>query len=157
MEENVLNNLLPDNGEKPIPRLTPDSVSYLQTTAQWAKFLAILGFISISFVLVIGLFFVAFSSMIQENLPNQLPLSPTIFTVVYLLVGLVYLLPVIYLNNFSNQTLKAIRFGETEIMNMAFLNLKRMFVYFGVITIVLISLYILAIIAMVAGIFILVR
>jgi hypothetical protein len=144
-------------GYTALPQLTSKSVSYLKVTSQWSKFLAIIGFIGIGFIFVLGIFFGIASSMFREYMPAFLPINPTIFILIYILIGIVYLFPVIYLNNFANQTLRAIDFGDTTLMNSAFNNLKRMFVYLGIATITFISLYILAILAMITGFFVMTR
>jgi hypothetical protein len=130
-----------------IPQITMESLGYLNTAAKWAKFLAILGFIGIALMVVGGLamgLLTAFSGAMQSA--SHFPFPIGIFGFVYIIFAAVYVMPIIYLNNFSNNISRAVAFRETAILTVALLNLKRHLKYIGIMTIVFIATYIVIII-----------
>jgi hypothetical protein len=130
-----------------IPQITMESLGYLNTAAKWAKFLAILGFIGIGIMVLAGLavgLFSTFSGVMQTTSHFPFPMGYLGF--IYVIFAVVYVMPVIYLNNFSNNISKAVTFRETAILTEALLNLKRHLKYIGIMTIVMIATYIVVII-----------
>lgn len=132
-----------------IPQLTSESVNYLLKAAKWGKFLAILGFI-ISGLLIAGGIAMSFvlnkASGSDEMIPINLPFSPVLLSIIYVIFAGIYLIPVIFLNTFSNNAIKAVNLSSTEKMSASLRNLKNLFVFAGVSTIVLLALYTLSLI-----------
>lgn len=132
-----------------IPQLTSVSISYILKAAKWGKFLAILGFI-IAGLLILGGIAMSFVlnkvSGPDELIPINTPFSPAIFSVIFVVVAVIYLIPIIFLNTFSNNAIKAVNLGSTEKMTASFRNLKNLFVFIGASTVVLLTLYTLALI-----------
>ena len=130
-----------------IPQITMESLGYLNTAAKWAKFLAILGFIGIGFMVVGGLFTSVFLTFLR-SVPSMssFPVPMGFLGFFYIILAAVYVMPVIYLNNFSNNISKAVAFRETAILTEALLNLKRHLKYIGIMTIVIIATYIVGIV-----------
>ena len=85
----------------------------------------------------------------DEMIPLNMPFSPKILSFFYIIIAAVYLIPVIFLNTFSNKAIKAINFSNTENMTAALKNLKNLFVFVGISTVVLLGLY--TLILIVAG------
>ncbi|MFA5972727.1 MAG: DUF5362 family protein [Lentimicrobiaceae bacterium] len=130
-----------------IPQLTSGSVAFLLTAAKWGKFLAILGFIITGLILAAGILMSFVMNTVQdEMLPLNMPFSPKILSIVYMVIAAIYLIPVIFLNSFSNNVLKAVNRSSTENMTTAIRNLKNMFVFIGISTILILVLYTLALI-----------
>jgi hypothetical protein len=130
-----------------IPQITMESLGYLNTTAKWAKFLAVMGFIGIGIMALLGLFMGVIFSFVN-SLPSMsnLPFPMRYLGFFYFIFAAVYVMPVIYLNNFSNNISKAVAFRETALLTEALLNLKRHLKYIGIMTIVFIATYILIIV-----------
>lgn len=132
-----------------IPQLTSESVSYILQAAKWGKFLAILGFI-VSGLLILG--GIAMSFVLNkvagpdELIPINTPFPPVIFSIIYIVVAIIYLIPVIFLNTFSNNALKAVNLVSTEKMTTSLRNLKNLFVFIGISTVVLLTIYTLTLI-----------
>ncbi len=132
-----------------IPQLTSESISYLLKAAKWGKFLAILGFI-VSGLLILG--GIAMSFVLNkvagpdELIPINTPFPPAIFSIIYIVVAIIYLIPVIFLNTFSNNAIKAVNLSSTEKMTTSLRNLKNLFVFIGVSTVVLLTIYTLTLI-----------
>lgn len=133
------------------PQLTPESISYLLVAAKWGKFLAILGFIVIIFMVLAGLLIsLAFSVMGDKmaSLSGNIPvLSSGVMSAIYLVLGIIMAIPVYFLNSFSNQVSKSVRNNDTRAMTLALKRLKNLFVFTGVYTILMIAIYIIAVIA----------
>ena len=135
-----------DYSPLPIPQITLESLGFLNTTAKWSKYLAILGFIGLGMMLVGGLFMgviFSFLNNIPTNTPFPFPMQW--LGLIYFVLAAVYVMPVIYLNNFSNYLSKAVAFRETEMLTTALENIKKHFKYMGILTIVIIGSYIIAI------------
>lgn len=131
-----------------IPQLTTESVSYILKAAKWSKFLAILGFI-ISGLLIVGGILMSFvlNSLTEELVPLNMPISPKILSFFYIILAGIYLIPVIFLNSFSNNAIKAVNRPSTENMTVSLKNLKNLFVFVGISTIVLLAFYTIILIA----------
>ena len=83
--------------------LTSASKTFLKETAKWTKFLAILGFVFIGFMLVLAIFTTTiyeYAVIIKPDLPRGLGL---VMMITYLLLAFIYFFPVYYLLKFSNQ------------------------------------------------------
>jgi hypothetical protein len=135
-------------------QITPEAVSFLATTARWTKFLSILGFIMTGFLIIAGIALSVFLSTFGNTMENSGPMSyfnSGYIGLIYVAFAIIYIWPVIYLNNFSNATTRAVRSGSTERLTYAFRNLKRMFQFIGILTIVLLVIYVIAIIAIVVA------
>ena len=138
-----------------IPQLTSESIDYLLKAAKWGKFLSILGFIVCGLLIVGGIAMTFVLNMVSEDMiPLDMPFSPTVLSFFYIIFAAIYLIPVIFLNSFSNNAIKAVNLSSTENMTTSIKNLKNLFVFVGVSTVVLIGLYtLILIIAGTAAIF----
>lgn len=142
MEENQ--NKISTDTPTEIPQLTSESITYLLKAAKWGKFLAILGFI-VSGLMIAGGILMSFIlnkvSGTDELVPLNLPFSTVILSFIYIIVAVIFLIPVIFLNTFSNNAIKAVNLSSTEKMTTSLRNLKNLFVFIGISTIVLLALY----------------
>ncbi len=124
------------------------------SAARWAKFLAILGFVFSGLIIVMGLIIGPIISGISALSGSESILSafPTaIFIVFYLALGILYFIPCWFLYKFADNTDKALRRNSTELFTESMINLKRMFKFVGIFTIVILALYLLAIIGVAIG------
>lgn len=116
----------------------------LMSTAKWAKFLAIMGFIGCGLMAIGGFFAsVAFSAMGRHSYS---PVPPWVFSFIYLAMAVLYFFPTLKLFLFSNEMKNGIESNEENSITSGFKNLKSFFSLLGIYTIVIISLYILLII-----------
>ena len=124
------------------------SVVYLNETRKWTIFLSVLGFIVLG-LLVIFAFFAGtiFSAMSG----GMMPAGTSIFiSILYVAMALLYFFPIFYLYKFSTLSKKAIYEENTEDLTLAFKNLKSHYKFIGILTIVILSIYLL--IFLIAGI-----
>ena len=126
-----------------LPELTSESVAYLLKAAKWGKFLAILGFIMTSLLIIAGIMMsFVLNSVKDEMIPLNMPFSPKILSVFYVVVAIISMIPVIFLNTFSNNAVTAVKFSDTEKMTVSMKNLRNLFVFLGISTIVMLALYV---------------
>ena len=122
-----------------------DTLKYLNTTRKWAMFLAIIGFIFLGLIIVIGLiagtFLTAFSSGEKSlGIPESLMFVPV------LLLAVIYFFPVLFLFRFSKHTSHALHTLDKQELHKAIRNLKAYFAYIGILIIVVLIIYIIALI-----------
>ncbi len=123
------------------------SKSYLETTAKWAYFLSIIGFIFIGFIVLGGIFFMLFmGGMAASSADAGLMGGVGFIGILYLLIGLLYFLPILYLFRFSSKMKQGLRDNHQVTVTEAFLNLKKVYKFFGIMTIIVLALYVVMII-----------
>ena len=111
----------------------------LNASAKWGKFLSIVGFVFIGLMVIGGLVMQAFMPSFGSYGYGS-PFLKYIGTV-YLILGIILFFPCLYLLKFSNKILEAIRTSNQESLDNAFVNLKAMFKFYGVVTIVVLGFY----------------
>jgi hypothetical protein len=125
-----------------VPQLTSESAAYLLKTAKWGKFLAILGFILTGLIFIAGILMSFVLSTVQDEMvPLNLPFSPKILSIIYIIIAGISVIPVIFLNSFCNQTIKAVKNSSSVNLAHSMRNLKNLFVFMGISTVVMLALY----------------
>ena len=94
----------------------------LSEAAKWGKFLGIMGFIFCGLMVI-----------------------------VYILIAILYFFPCLYLYNFSAKMQRALQANDQGSLTDSFKNLKSCFKFLGIMTIVILTFYLLAIIVAIAG------
>lgn len=123
------------------------SNSYLMETAKWAKFLSILGFVLLGLMLLAGIS-LAFSFGALLSGSGRSELAKTIGVGVgYILVCSLYFFPCLYLYRFASNMKIALQAGESIQLQTSFKNLKSSFRFVGILTIIVLALYVFAIMA----------
>jgi MFS family permease len=118
-----------------------DSLNYLNTTRKWTMFFAILGFIGIGLMIIIGLVAGFFLSAFKTaDIPAGFP--EWLIFVFILILTVIYFFPVLYLFRFSKHTSNAVHSLDKEELRKAFRNLKSFYVYTGILTIIILVLYV---------------
>lgn len=146
METNETPQSRPDESKLELNR---ESLLALHETGGWANFIAIMGFIMVGFLILVGLFMgTVLSSFTPEDKP--LPFPAQTFTIIYLAIALVYFFPIYYLYNFANQVRNGIRSRDPDKIASGIRNLKSHYKFIGILTIVTICIYILAMVLMMA-------
>ena len=121
--------------------LIPESaIPYLNSTRKWTMFFAVLGFVMIA---LMGLGFIV---MLIASAISPLGGMMAIIAVLYAIIIAIYFFPVYYLFKFSEEAKKALASRNQEATEKCFRYLSLHFKIVGIITIVMLSLYILAII-----------
>ncbi len=114
--------------------LSPEMISFLRETARWAKFIAIMGFLSAGIMIVLSFtmgFFVDLLGAGLEDSEMALPSGGLVF--VYLLSTLVMLMPVIYLYKFASNMQLALNNNDQLALRDSFKNLKSHYKFYGIV------------------------
>jgi hypothetical protein len=127
-------------------QLSSQTLGYLQESAEWGKFLAIMGFILCGFLAIMAFVLPA----LLARLPQYSSLSAGFssgmqagMTVLYLVCAALLFLPCLYLYKFSIKMQLAVKSVNQESFDESLMNLKSMFKFYGILTIVSLSFYVL--------------
>ena len=115
----------------------------LNTTRKWGMFLAILGFIGIGLLVIVGLFAGVFLSVFNTT-DTPIGFPEWLIFIVVLIFAAIYFFPVLFLFRFSKHTSIAVKNLDENALHKAFKNLKAYFVYIGILVIIIISVYVIA-------------
>ncbi|MFV0592392.1 MAG: DUF5362 family protein [Draconibacterium sp.] len=137
--------------------ITADINVHLNEAGKWGSFLSILGFVFVGLIVMGGFVMsLVFMFLPSEMFGNQgmFPFPMFLLGLVYLVIGALYFLPILYLFRFSTRIKQALRYKNQEKLSSAFLNLKAHYRFIGILMIVLMALYVLVFVFMVfAGLF----
>ncbi len=123
--------------------LSPQIIEYIETGSKWAKFLAVLGFISCGFIALAMLFFLLMGVSSDFPIVGEAMATGAIMFIIYGLIFAIYFFTSLYLYRFANSLLTAVRTLDDSSFEEGFLNYKRCFKLIGILSLVMISLYIL--------------
>lgn len=138
--------------------IDPAAKGHLAEAARWAKFLAIVGFITCALIVVVGIFAGSLFSMYSnkyEGFDQNVKVNTTglgaVAAVFYVLIALLYFFPCLYLFNFASKMKAALLSNDQNILTSSFQNLKKTFRYVGILTIIMLSLYLIVFVVALAG------
>ena len=130
--------------------IDPSSKAHLNEAAKWAKFLAIMGFIVCGLIVLIGIFAGSIFSRMSSYRSFDTEVNTSSFAaaaaVIYILIAVLYFFPCLFLFRFAVKMKTALMSDDQNTLNTSFQNLKKTFRYVGVLTIIVLSFYILALI-----------
>lgn len=131
------------------------SLGYLETTRKWTMFFAILGFVVIGLMLIGGLFAGSFMAKLTSKFSGSEGLEgasavggiASVFIFIFILIfAVIYFFPLLFLFRFSRHTKNAIATLDAQQMELGLKNLKSYWKYIGILTIIVLSLYLLILI-----------
>jgi len=135
--------------------VTEEMRSYLYDATKWARFMSVVGFVFSAF-LIIGSFGIGAAMQAQPELTKQLGpvagLGSIGITAFYIVLALVFFYPSLMLMRFANKGRQGILFGDQEELNDSMSNVKSLFKFFGILTIVTIVSYFLLFMLMAASV-----
>lgn len=122
-------------------RIDRISREFLTETAKWANFLSILGFIGLGLMVIVSLF------MFVVGASNSfMPMGSGIFVgIFYILIAGFYFVPINYLYKFSSNMKDALRTNNQASLTSSFEYIKSHYKFIGILTIVIMGIYILMI------------
>ena len=126
--------------------------SYLLSTAKWARFLAIVGFVFVGIIVLLAFMAGTIFSSMSALAPQMGLMSGSfgaVFTAIYLAMAAIYFFPTWYLFKFATNAIKAIEHKSSSLA-VAFSNLKSCFKFWGVMCLIFIGFY--GLVAVIAGI-----
>jgi len=130
--------------------IDPSSKEHLAEAAKWARFLAIVGFIFLGFLIIMGIFVSLSLSRIDTYGDSTVRASGlgaimgAGTAIVYIIIGLIYFFPLFYLLRFANAARTALASNDQELMVQSFQNLKRFLRYLGILTIIALAFMVLS-------------
>ena len=134
--------------------ITAEVATHLDGAGKWGKFLAILGFVFMGLMVMAGIILSIVFAFIPKGGFGGFPFPTFLIGVFYLVMAAIYILPILYLYRFSTGIKMALMLKNQEQMVKAFRNLKALYRFIGIFTIVVFALYILMIVVMLfAGLF----
>lgn len=136
-------------------QLDESAKDFLKETAKWAYFLSIIGFIGIGLLVLIAIFAGTFFSLMSNTVPGMAAVGGSfgfMFSIIYLIMALLYFFPVYFLNKFASNAKKAFRDNDSEALTNSFQYLKSHYKFIGILTVILLALYgVILIFAVIAG------
>lgn len=134
------------------PRLPDSFYSDLKTAGGWAMFLAVLGFVGVAILLLTGIGMSAFSVVGSgdNEFSDALPFSTLYLGVMYLVLGAIYVVPVLYLFRFAQKAREAGRTFAISTVEDGVRFLRKHYQITGIMVILLMVLYIVGIFAFIA-------
>ena len=133
--------------------INDNSQANLISSAKWGKFLSIVGFAFCGLMVIGGII----ALLLQDTSAQAIMPSMNTYYgygaafiryigIFYIVFAIILFFPCLYLLKFSNKIQEAVRSSSQESLDTAFINLKAMFKFYGIFTIVILSVYALAII-----------
>ena len=125
--------------------IAQETLNNLNTTRKWTMFHAIIGFIFLGLFIVIGVITGIFLSAFNSG-ATSMGIPESLLEVIFIILAIVYFFPVLFLFRFSKHTAHAVQTLDKQELHKAFQNLKSYFAYLGVLLIIVLSFYIVALI-----------
>lgn len=140
MESNSVNSSL---------EISENSKDFLMESAKWARFISIVSFVGLGIISLIGVLFLFSIIPIETNKSEMNQMMPPVIGVLYLLMAVLYFFPTMYLFRFATSIHTALSQPESNTLELGFENLKSLFRFIGILTIIVLSFYVLAILMIV--------
>lgn len=124
--------------------IDPTTRIHLAEAARWARFLAIVGFIICGLIVVVGIFAASIFSFVTSRYADtgtNITGFGAAMTVFYVIFALIYFFPCLFLFRFSSNMKKALASNDQNTLTISFQNLKVMFRYVGILTIIVLAFY----------------
>jgi hypothetical protein len=122
---------------------------YLRETSKWAKFLSIVGFVFMGILVLAALVMFAFAG----TMGSLMPFPMGILGFVYLVIAVVYCIPIYYLLNFANKAKGALNSRSSQTLSESMKYLRSHYKFVGILTIIMLAMYPIGIvIALVIGV-----
>jgi hypothetical protein len=122
---------------------------YFLASAKWGKFLAIAGFVFCGLMVILSFFISALLSSTMST--SMTRFNPASLTFIYIILAAMLFFPCLYLFKFSTNMIDAITNNRQDSFDSSAMNLKSMFKFYGIFTIVILGFYALAIIFGIMG------
>ncbi len=124
----------------------------LAEAAKWAKFMGIIGMIMVVLMILGGLAFMTIGSQMLDSaqIPG-LPVEGAAFGIIYIIIAALYFYPTWTLLKFGTQTRLGIKNENQAQFNEGLSSLKNCFKFVGILTVIVIAIYVLAMVALAVG------
>jgi len=133
--------------EKPKIELEYETLKDLDRTRRWTMFLAILGFIGIGVLLIVGIITGVFLSVFNKG-DTASSYPGWLVCIVIIAASAIYFFPLLYMFRFSKFISGVVKTRNTDELKRAFKNLRSYFTYIGILVIALLVIYVIAFVAL---------
>lgn len=131
--------------------LTTRTLSFLTEIRKWVNFLAIMGFVGVGIMVIFGLFAGSIFTRTFSQMGTGTPF-PSFLGYIYIVFALIYFFPALYLYKFGANLKVALGRRDSKSLELAFENLKSHYKFIGIMVIIVLSFYALAILfGLIAG------
>jgi hypothetical protein len=131
----TLNENLPSSEEI---RLTEEIRDYMLTTAKWARFLGILGFVGVGFFVLCGIYLLVGGSFFTRSLNVGMPFASIGF--IYFLIAIFYFFPVYYLYKAATKWRNGLINGDNSDLTEGFRYFKSHYKFIGILALIVVSI-----------------
>lgn len=133
--------------------VTEEIRSYIYETAKWTKFLSIVGLVFAVFMALAAFSANAIIEGIVATTPgNPLAQMGSAFIMVYFLsISLMLFYPSFLLFKYANAATNAVLYADQENFTVAMKKMKSVFKFWGIMTIIVLALYILSLLLMIVA------
>lgn len=122
--------------------LTEAAKEYLRVTSGWAQFLAIIGFISVAFFILVGIAAYTVADVETLNPTDVKGLDFKMAGVFYVLYGCAVFFAAFYMSRFASKVVLALNNNDEGVLEESFGYLKSYYKYTGILVIATIVAYI---------------
>jgi hypothetical protein len=112
---------------------------FLQESARWARFIAIVGFVFVGLGILSVL--AGGSTLLAVGLPSEMAGFGGFFLIVFLAFSAIALVPLYYLYNFATKIQVALRENNSVFLADAFENHKSFFKFYGIMLAIVLGFY----------------
>ncbi|MFH0842423.1 MAG: DUF5362 family protein [Bacteroidota bacterium] len=119
----------------------------LDRTRRWTMFLAILGFIAIGVLLIVGIFTGIFLSIFNKG-DTSTSYPGWLVCIIIISTSVINFFPMLYIFRFSKFISGVAKSHDKEELKKAFKNLRSYFTYVGVVVIVALVVYVVTLLAL---------
>ena len=151
--ENLQDELITEENDVKELKISEISREHIKETSKWAVFLSIVGFVYIAIMVLLGLSFGYIFNNISK-LSNEIssPMSyGTSFGAIYIVFAIIMLFPCLYLYKYGKKSKFALETNDNDSLEIAFSNMKSLFKFTGIYTIIMLALLALYIIVLIIG------
>lgn len=127
-------------------QIDQQGLSYLGEAARWARFVAICGFIFCALMVMAGFFMGTMMTAMMGAVSSLSAIGSGFITFFYLLLAAIWFLPCLFLFRFGSQMQLAVRNNQQDKLHQSLSNLKSYFKFIGVLFIIVLTFYALAIV-----------
>jgi len=139
--------------------IDPNTKDHLVEVAKWARFLAIVGFVFLSIILLCGVLFAFYMSTVFGRTSNGEVAVENIvegtfglgMIFIYGFIALIWFFPLLFLLRFSRQMKHALISNDQQALNVSVQNLKGFFRFIGIVTIIALTFYVLMMVVVLVG------
>lgn len=125
-------------------KVTDSMIASMRSTKPWTKFLAIMGFVGVGLMVLLGVGFVLFANMF----PNQKNAPPPFFMgFFYILFSVLYFVPALYLYKYSSSIANFLKSNGAIDLESAMSYNKSFWKFVGILTLIGLALAVLAVAA----------